>query len=64
MFLRISDDVEKTGTFKHKKAPLKQVGFDVQQVKDPVYAWLPKTDTYVRLTEEIHEAILAGHYRF
>jgi len=64
LFLRISDNVEKTGTFKHKKAPLKTAGFDIQQVKDPVYVWLPGTDTYVRLTQEIHEAILAGHYRF
>jgi len=64
VFLRISDDVEKTGTFKHKKAPLKQAGFDIHQVTDLIYVWLPGADTYVPLTREIHEAILAGHYRF
>lgn len=64
LFLRLSKQVETTGTFKHKKGPLKEQGFDPQRCPDPLYAWIPGSDRYVPLTDELHTAIQAGAYRY
>ncbi len=64
VFLRISDGMEVTGTFKHKKAPLKDAGFDLRKQDNPVYVWLPGTDTYVPLSQGLQEQIENGQYRY
>ena len=64
VFLRISDEVDTTGTFKHKKAPLKEKGFDLSKQDNPVYVWLPKTQEYVPMCKEIQGKIEAGHYHY
>lgn len=64
VFLRISKDVEKTGTFKHKKAPLKAQGYDLAKVADPVFVWLPGTQTYCRLDQTRQQEIDRGQHRF
>ncbi|VXB23293.1 Citronellyl-CoA synthetase [Pseudomonas sp. 8BK] len=64
LFLRLSAEMETTGTFKHKKAPLKEQAYDLDRCSDPLYAWLPGTDRYVPLTRELQMAIAAGNYRY
>ncbi|WP_445937248.1 long-chain-acyl-CoA synthetase [Pseudomonas sp.] len=64
LFLRLSAEMETTGTFKHKKAPLKEQAYDLERCSDPLYAWLPGSDRYVPLTRELQMAIAAGHYRY
>ncbi len=64
LFLRLSAEMETTGTFKHKKAPLKEQAYDLDRCSDPLYAWLPGSDRYVPLTRELQVAIAAGHYRY
>lgn len=64
LFLRISPAMETTGTFKHKKAPLKEDGFDLKRIQTPVYAWLPGTDTFQLMTPEIQQSIEAGDFRY
>jgi citronellyl-CoA synthetase len=64
LFLRLSAEMETTGTFKHKKAPLKEQAYDLERCGDPLYAWLPGSDRYVPLTPELQVAIAAGHYRY
>jgi len=64
VFIRLSKGMETTGTFKHKKAPLKDAGFDLDKQDNPVYVWLPKADSYVPLTESIQKDIEAGEYRY
>ena len=64
LFLRLSEELETTGTFKHKKAPLKDAGFDLKRQDNPVYAWLPGTQTYTRLTPELQARIEAGEFRY
>lgn len=64
IFLRLSDAMEVTGTFKHKKAPLKEAGFDLAKQDCPVYVCLPRGDTYVRLTPEVQQGIESGLYRY
>lgn len=64
VFLRISDGMEVTGTFKHKKAPLKDAGFDLNKQDNPIYVWLPGSDTYVPLSQGLQEQIENGEYRY
>jgi citronellyl-CoA synthetase len=64
LFLRLSAEMETTGTFKHKKAPLKEQAYDLDRCSDPLYAWLPGADRYVPLTRELQAAIVAGSYRY
>ncbi|MFT6153047.1 MAG: citronellyl-CoA synthetase, partial [Bermanella sp.] len=44
--------------------PLKSDGFCLKKIKEPIYVWLPKSDTYIPLTTEIHRQIELGMYRF
>jgi citronellyl-CoA synthetase len=64
LFLRLSAVMETTGTFKHKKAPLKEQAYDLDRCCDPLYAWLPGSDRYVPLTRELQVAITAGNFRY
>lgn len=64
VFLRLSESMDTTGTFKHQKAKLKEDGFYLEKVGTPVYALLPGSDEYIRLTPEIEAAIIDNKYRF
>jgi len=64
VFLRISDEVDTTGTFKHKKAPLKEKGFDLSKQQAPIYVWLPKSDEYVPLCKTTQAKIEEGFYQY
>ena len=64
VFLSINKQVELTQTFKHLKAPLKEKGFDLHKNQNPVYVWLPKSDGYVELTEQMQMEIERGDYRY
>jgi len=65
MFLRIKTCMETTGTFKYQKTKLKTEAFDPSQTgEDPVYAWLPGTETYVRVTEQVLQDIHGGKFRY
>jgi citronellyl-CoA synthetase len=64
VFLRLSEGMETTGTFKHKKAPLKEAGFDLKKQDNPVYVYLPKADSYTPMTPDIQKNIEEGEYRY
>ncbi len=64
VFLRLRKDMDTTGTFKHKKAPLKEEGFDLKKIEDPVYVLLPKATAYVKLTPKLQQEIEQGKYRY
>ena len=64
LFLRLSEKMETTGTFKHRKAPLKDQGFDPARCSDSLYAWLPGEESYVPVNAELHAAIQGGAYRY
>ncbi|MBT6432695.1 MAG: long-chain-acyl-CoA synthetase [Deltaproteobacteria bacterium] len=64
IFIRLRSELEVTGTFKHRKVDLKEQGFDVNQLKDPVYAWLPGSDSYQKLTKKRYDEIMAKKIRF
>lgn len=65
LFLRVKVKMETTGTFKYQKIRLKNEGFDPGQTGgDPIYAWLPGTQTYSRVTEQVLAEILEGKHRY
>lgn len=65
LFLRVKVKMETTRTFKYQKTRLKNEGFDPGQTgDDPIYAWLPGTQTYVQVTDEILADIHQGKYRY
>ncbi|MGG2020737.1 long-chain-acyl-CoA synthetase [Pseudomonas sp. S8] len=65
LFLRVKVKMETTGTFKYQKTRLKNEGFDPAQTgDDPIYAWLPGTQTYVQVTDQVLTDIHQGKYRY
>lgn len=65
LFLRVKVKMETTGTFKYQKTRLKNEGFDPAQTgDDPIYAWLPGTQTYVQVTDQVLADIHQGKYRY
>jgi citronellyl-CoA synthetase len=65
LFLRVKVKMETTGTFKYQKTRLKDEGFDPGRTgADPIYAWLPGTETYVQVTEQVLRDIHGGRYRY
>jgi acyl-CoA synthetase (AMP-forming)/AMP-acid ligase II len=63
-FLRLNKNLECTPTHKIKKVELKKEGFDPGRVKDALYVLLPGETQYQPSTEDIHQNILDGKYRF
>ena len=65
LFLREKVKMETTGTFKYQKTRLKDEAFDPARTgADPIYAWLPGTETYVQVTEQMLKDIHGGRYRY
>jgi citronellyl-CoA synthetase len=64
LFVRLLGEVETTGTFKYKKADLKQAGYDTRQVDDPLFVRLPSSTSFEPLDDELHAAIARQAYRF
>ncbi|WP_085716871.1 long-chain-acyl-CoA synthetase [Pseudomonas sp. B28(2017)] len=65
LFLRVKVKMETTGTFKYQKTRLKDEAFDPGKTSDdPIYAWLPGTQTYVQVTEQLLSDIHGGKYRY
>lgn len=64
-FIRLASNLEITGTFKHKKAVLKEEAFHLDKVKDPVFVLLPpKNKEYQAMDEALYLSIMAEEYNF
>lgn len=58
LFLRIKLKMEVSSTFKYHKTRLREEAFDPDKVgEDPLFAWLPGSRTYVRVTAQIVQDI-------
>ncbi len=64
IFLRVSPELEVTGTFKQVKSELKKQGHDPKLVKEPLYVMPPKTNAYKLLTDDMHKSIADGELSF
>ncbi|MDI3355144.1 long-chain-acyl-CoA synthetase [Pseudomonas sp. UYIF39] len=65
LFLRVKVKMETTGTFKYQKTSLKDEAFDPGKTgDDPIYAWLPGSQTYVQVTPQLLADIHGGTFRY
>ncbi|MHA2390681.1 MAG: long-chain-acyl-CoA synthetase [Promethearchaeota archaeon] len=64
IFLRLKSDLSTTHSFKLKKLKLKEEGFDLEQIEDPLYIMLPDESEYKPITKEIYEKIISQAYNF
>jgi citronellyl-CoA synthetase len=64
VFVRVTDTLEVTGTFKHRKVELRKQGYDPSITDDPMFVLLPGAPGYCRLTPELYDQIQAAEHRF
>ena len=60
VFVRITTDIDVTGTFKMVKGDLRKEGYDLTQIDDLVYVMKPGTDRYELLDAEFAAALARG----
>lgn len=63
LFIRIQEEIEKTGTFKQRKVDLVEEGFDPEKIDDPLYFANPETKTLERIDNDLYEKICKGKFR-
>ncbi|XP_022110788.1 long-chain fatty acid transport protein 6-like [Acanthaster planci] len=59
-FLRIMEEMEITGTFKHKKTDLAREGFDPNVISDPLFFMDEEKKTYAPLDKDAMQRIVIG----
>jgi acyl-CoA synthetase (AMP-forming)/AMP-acid ligase II len=64
IFLRVKNEFATTATDKIQKVKLKKEGYNIKKIEDPIYIRLPRASTYIPLTKEIYEGIMAGKYKY
>ena len=62
LFLRISDKIEATATFKLPKTFLQKESFDLKKVKDPIFVLNKQKKLYERLTVDTLKEITEGRF--
>jgi crotonobetaine/carnitine-CoA ligase len=60
VFLRFSDAVETTSTFKQRKIELQKEGFDPSSIGEPLFVRDAESGRYVALTPDLYAGICAG----
>ena len=60
VFVRVQSEAAVTGTMKLVKTGLREEGYDLSQITDPVYVMKPRTDHYVPLDEAFLGEIQEG----
>jgi citronellyl-CoA synthetase len=60
VFLRVEPDIDVTGTFKMVKGKLRDEGYDLDQVSDPLFVMKPGSDRYEPLDRAFAAAIQRG----
>ncbi|KAI8499128.1 hypothetical protein Bbelb_228920 [Branchiostoma belcheri] len=63
LFLRLSKEIQVTGTFKHQKAVLVKEGFDPGKVGDPLFVVDNGRKSYVPLDQTAYRRIVVGQAR-
>ncbi|MFX1452874.1 MAG: AMP-binding protein, partial [Promethearchaeota archaeon] len=60
IFIRISDELELTGSLKIKKFNLRKEGYNLELLQDPLFFWDSSVKKYVPFNNSIHKEILDG----
>ena len=63
LFLRLTNSLQTTQTFKHKKATLKTQGFDISVVSEPIFFRDTHAKAYQPLSSEIYAELKSGDRR-
>ncbi|GBM44713.1 Long-chain fatty acid transport protein 1 [Araneus ventricosus] len=63
LFLRLSKQMEETGTYKLKKVTYQKEGFNPEEIPDLLFFLDSKLKTYVPLTKELYSDIVTGKLR-
>ncbi len=63
LFLRVSNRIEMTDTFRHKKRGLSEQGYDFRNFNEPVYFATPQTQTYQRMDLALLEELRTNAIR-
>ncbi|MCE9651142.1 MAG: long-chain-acyl-CoA synthetase [Parvibaculum sp.] len=63
LFIRLSHEMEVTGTFKHRKVELVKEGIDLALVKEPIYFNSPTEKKFVPLDVDLHNKICSGAFK-
>jgi fatty-acyl-CoA synthase len=63
LFLRITDHIEATATFKHTKNDLKREGYDPAATSDPIFFDDPARGAFVPLDRALYQHIQDGKVR-
>jgi len=64
IFLRIEPEIDVTGTFKMVKGKLREEGYDLDRVSDPLYVMKPGNERYEPLDREFADSIARGEAGF
>jgi citronellyl-CoA synthetase len=60
VFIRIRQNLEVTGTFKLRKINLKEEGFSLHKISDPLYVWNPNSKCLKELSPNVYNDIKSG----
>src|SRR5258707_421076 len=63
IFLRVRNDLEVTGTFKHTKSALVRDGYDPVATTDPIYFHDRERQAFVRLDKSLYDRIQSSGIR-
>ncbi len=63
LFIRLQQEMQITGTFKHRKVDLVADGFDPTKITDLLYFDDPEQDAFVTLDKAVYERITSGSVR-
>ncbi|MEC7815981.1 MAG: long-chain-acyl-CoA synthetase [Pseudomonadota bacterium] len=64
VFVRVTDAIEKTGTFKYRKVDIQKLGYSLNREGDSVFALLPGSSGYTLLDSALVDRIDGGLVRF
>ncbi|ODM90437.1 Long-chain fatty acid transport protein 4 [Orchesella cincta] len=68
MFIRLvnprGNGLDMTGTFKFQKFRLRQDGFDIEKIQDPIFIYSTVTKIYRKLDLPTYKEVMNGNYRF
>jgi citronellyl-CoA synthetase len=60
VFVRVQQEIGVTGTFKMVKGDLREQGYDLSKVSDPIYVMKPKEDRYQPLDKDFAATLAEG----
>jgi fatty-acyl-CoA synthase len=63
LFVRLSDEIDLTGTLKYSKTDLVRQGYDPDAIADEIYFHCPEAQRFLRLDRELYGRIQAGQVR-